>query len=483
MGILALDLDDRGTSLARDGEVLVSLPSAVFDGSVGGVAGENAWGQLRLHPRATSTRHLNAVLTQRNSSARAETLVEAQLRACLVAAPVGEGERIWIVTPARAEVAGLSALLGITRRMEFPIGGYIDSATVTTAALAADRNAIVLELGLHHASATAVDCEGARARRRAAVSTDRGGLIELYQAWLDLISTTMVKRMRFDPLHHASTEQQLFDALPSLALEAALTGNASAAVTQVGPRGTAQFEITLSRDQLARAAEPLYRSIVGMVHQLRPAGAPVAIVTPGAVSQLPGLREQLEQFVGCEWVGVPAGFAAAATSLLDPPGPPTGDDSVCLIRQVPMTAEPFMGGSVMREPLGQRRADGPPPSHVLLDGRAYSLNAESLVVGRDSATHVVLPEGLAGVSRRHCTFLHDDGHVVLLDHSTFGTLVNGERVQERVRIHAGDRVRLGDPGVELDLIAVGDEGSALPSNGRLTGAHQPPSDGELTDGP
>jgi hypothetical protein len=34
--------------------------------------------------------------------------------------------------------------------------------------------------------------------------------------------------------------------------------------------------------------------------------------------------------------------------------------------------------------------------------------------------------------------------------------VNGERVQERVRVHAGDRVRLGEPGVELALIAVGE---------------------------
>jgi hypothetical protein len=42
----------------------------------------------------------------------------------------------------------------------------------------------------------------------------------------------------------------------------------------------------------------------------------------------------------------------------------------------------------------------------------------------------------------------------MVDHSSFGTYANGERVSERVRVSAGDRVRIGDPGVELSLISV-----------------------------
>jgi hypothetical protein len=161
-------------------------------------------------------------------------------------------------------------------------------------------------------------------------------------------------------------------------------------------------------------------------------------------------------------VSVPDGFAAAATSLLDLE-PQIDGDSVRWLRRVPLGAQAVMPDSVTREALGQRRSGGPPPSHVLLDGRAYSLNVDSLVVGRgpsDSSRYITLPDGLAGVSRRHCTFVHDGDELVLLDHSTFGTYVNGERVQERVRIHAGDRVRLGEPGVELALIAVGEVAAA-----------------------
>jgi pSer/pThr/pTyr-binding forkhead associated (FHA) protein len=94
---------------------------------------------------------------------------------------------------------------------------------------------------------------------------------------------------------------------------------------------------------------------------------------------------------------------------------------------------------------------------VLLGGEAHPL-AAGLVVGCDpgeaAGSVLRLGPGLAGVSRRHCTFLQGGGEVVLLDHSRHGSFVNAERVAERMRVHAGDRVRLGDPGVELALIAV-----------------------------
>ena len=448
----ALELDDRAVSTAADGRVLTSAPSAVFDGTSGGAVGTSAWHELRLRPRAISTRHLGAVLTQRGTSPRAEALVEAELREHLAQRAPLDGQRIWIVAPAQAEAAGLTALLGSTRRVGLHVGGFVDSATITAAALGSVQNTIVLELGLHHVAAASVDCDGSQARRRRAVHTERGGLIELYQMWLDLVSSTMVKRTRFDPLHDAATEQQAFESIPALALQAARVGSVTASIS----RGKGRFEADLTRDQFAQAAQPIYRAMVGLLHQLRPAGVPVAIVMPHLAAQLPGLREQLEQFVGCELVSVPDGFAAAATSLLDLPEAAVEATEVRLLRRLPVRPESI---EISREPLGQRRVGGPTPSHVLWDGRAYAFHTDSLVIGRGqtNSRFITLPDGLAGVSRRHCTFAHDGDELVLLDHSTFGTFVNGERVQERVRIYAGDRVRLGEPGVELTLIAVGDE--------------------------
>ena len=63
MSVFAIELDDRAVSFAREGAVLTTAPSTVFDGES---AGANAWRELRSRPMATSSRHLGAILTQRN---------------------------------------------------------------------------------------------------------------------------------------------------------------------------------------------------------------------------------------------------------------------------------------------------------------------------------------------------------------------------------------------------------------------------------
>jgi pSer/pThr/pTyr-binding forkhead associated (FHA) protein len=46
--------------------------------------------------------------------------------------------------------------------------------------------------------------------------------------------------------------------------------------------------------------------------------------------------------------------------------------------------------------------------------------------------------------------------VVVEDHSTYGSFLNGERVDGTATLHTGDRLRLGSPGIELQLIVVED---------------------------
>ncbi|MCC7197997.1 MAG: FHA domain-containing protein [Gammaproteobacteria bacterium] len=65
-----------------------------------------------------------------------------------------------------------------------------------------------------------------------------------------------------------------------------------------------------------------------------------------------------------------------------------------------------------------------------------------------------LPAQLPGVSRRHCSVLLGAHGAIVRDHSRHGTFVNGQRVNGDAPLAAGDRLRVGSPGVVFELVAV-----------------------------
>jgi pSer/pThr/pTyr-binding forkhead associated (FHA) protein len=98
-----------------------------------------------------------------------------------------------------------------------------------------------------------------------------------------------------------------------------------------------------------------------------------------------------------------------------------------------------------------------PPSHLLYRGQAVVLDGESLTIGTSvaaAAARALNVSAAAGVSRSHCTVLKQGHDFMVFDHSSYGTWLNEERVAQRARLKAGDRLRLGFPGIVLELIAI-----------------------------
>jgi hypothetical protein len=450
--VLAVDLSDLALAAARDGALLSCAPAVLFEGNREGSTQERfgtpAWQALRRSPTAVSTGHLAAVLRGEGDS-RAAALVSAELAQRLLQ----DGpalEDLWLAVPADSAPAGLSALLGITRTLGLPVAGFVDAAVAQVAALGLTQPALVLAPGLHSLAVCRIEPGGGHCQLRRVAVSPAAGWLALLASWAELAGRTLVKQTRFDPLHEGLSEQRLYDALPALVAQAQEQG--AAVLSIAGPDGQ-PVTAMISRDQLAAGSQGLRRELMRAMHSLRSSGRLLCLLAPAALLTVPGLAEDLESLSGCELVTLPAGFAAQAASCLAVPARGAAEP-VRLLRRLPLRAQPAF--EVSRRALGQARAAAPPPSHVLLAGTAHALHgAASLVAGCDpGATGLRLGAGLAGVSRRHCTFLHSGSEVVLLDHNRYGTFVNGERVAERVRVLAGDRVRLGDPGVELALIAV-----------------------------
>jgi pSer/pThr/pTyr-binding forkhead associated (FHA) protein len=95
------------------------------------------------------------------------------------------------------------------------------------------------------------------------------------------------------------------------------------------------------------------------------------------------------------------------------------------------------------------------PTHVLFNARAHAITEQPLTIGwavNGAARALQVPSGIPGVSRSHCTLVRRQGMVLVEDHSTYGSFINDARVQGTGVLRVGDRLRLGAPGVTLDLI-------------------------------
>jgi hypothetical protein len=157
--------------------------------------------------------------------------------------------------------------------------------------------------------------------------------------------------------------------------------------------------------------------------------------------------------------------AAAAGALRERASIRSGAGRLRFLTRLPRpeTPEGTVGGHAVlvppRRPLAPPPPGGRRPTHVLLGHEARAITAEPLVVGTAPAegTRAMRLLGeTAGISRAHCRVFEDGGVVVLEDLSTWGTFVNGERVSGRAVVEAGDRIRLGSPGIELLLVVAGE---------------------------
>lgn len=320
---LALELNDRGIVVAGDPaleDLEPSLGWAVVEAHEI-QTGADAAGRLRLNPRLAH-RHLWAELALEplpqpfprglSTADLAYTHLDAVWRSveARLGGAVGDMPTRLLVVSGAFTPDQLGLLLGIAESLDRPFTGLVDSA-VAAASGRATGEAVVLDLDLERAVATRIGPSepGRIARRR--VRTQQGvGWNRLLDLWAREVGRDFVKTTRFDPLHTAGTEQQLYQTLPTWVEELSRVESIEASL-EAGGR---QHRIVLTRSRLAGAAESIYGRMVDLVRALDPdAGGTELLLTHGA-SALPGLIERFSS-AGIEGVDRLPRDAALAGAL------------------------------------------------------------------------------------------------------------------------------------------------------------------------
>jgi len=118
------------------------------------------------------------------------------------------------------------------------------------------------------------------------------------------------------------------------------------------------------------------------------------------------------------------------------------DSDLAIERNAPPQAERSGFPSVTMEHVVDPRAAPAPRLVSLADGREYRVEVVPFVLGRDAVSEVVVETG--EVASRHAEIVTRTGGDVLVDLSSNGTFVNGERVEDRRVLKNADVIRIGD---------------------------------------
>jgi hypothetical protein len=447
---LALEINDAGLVLARDGELLAEEPGcAMLDGSTA-ETGAAAMRRIRLKPLYAETRYWQdlgtAPLARPMPAATTHAEVAyAQLTTLASALPTAD-RQLLIAVPAWYTRDQLAVLLGVAREAGFETVGLVDAGLAAAALEPAPESLLQLELTLHRAVLTVLD-HGGELRRTRYELLPQHGWLALQQAWLDLIAAAFVRKTRFDPLHEAANEQRLWDGLPGWLA----TLESTSTVTLEMQAGGVAHSVELAREAFAAAAGRIYDGLANALQRARPAGGPLHLRLSHRLAGLPGFGERLAELRDCAVTRLPRG-AAALGALAYERTLRRGPGAIVLVQRLPVPLRagpsPAAAAAAAAVPFRDR------PTHVVLQSRAWTIRREPLTIGSavpDGRRALVIAAG-PGISRQHCTLASDDGGVWLEDLSTYGTLVNGERVRGRVPLRVGDRLRIGSPGVECELV-------------------------------
>jgi hypothetical protein len=453
----AIELNDAGVALVGPHGLHALEPGYAFIEGEQVLLGHEARAHCRLRPRQTFTDFWRELSPEPLADPAAGGRSSAELAAMQLGVlwqrarqldPLAD--RVLFALPGQFDRARLAALLGAAQAARLPVCGLVDAAVAASAHTPPGWQLLHAELGLHELRLTQLGQHDGLRRSRFELLPEVG-LLRLRERWTQAIAERFIAETRYDPLHDGASEQLLHDQLDGWLGQ---LGTADAIAVSLPAQGEARA-LELGRRELLAATRTEYRALVRWIAGFRAPGAPALLQLGPRLGELPGICEALERLADTVVRRLPEGSAAqgarAKESLIRSAGNPQ-----TLVLRLPLQGPPL---ELERPPRSAQDHSGPPATHLVYRGLAYPIGEAGFSIGLESAPagaglQLAPPEPLAGVSRRHCSLFVRGGELVLQDQSRYGTFVNELRAAAATALRAGDVIRVGTPGVELQVIGL-----------------------------
>ncbi len=292
MSLAVFNINDAGIQVSVDGELLRTSPGYAVLDSGNLLTGEQASANAKLLPRWTNNRFWSQLDVNPLPNATGQIRHHADLAFAHLESlwtPLKkEAEAAVLVVPGYYGTDKLGLLLGMANECGLPVKSIIDNSIIQASDLPLRRLVLHLDIHLHAITLSVLQNSGTLVRREVKTVIE-SGYFTLMERWASVIAEQFIQASRFDPLHNADTEQQLFNQLPGW-------------VARLGQSNTHEFllpvantehRVSVSNESLLKACAAVYPQIVQAIRNEVPSTEQASVLLSHRFSGFPGLRDSL----------------------------------------------------------------------------------------------------------------------------------------------------------------------------------------------
>jgi len=438
VSIAVFNINDAGIQVSVDGDLVRTSPGyAVLDGS-NLLTGEEASQNAKLLPRWTNNRFWSQLNVNPLPNGNSQIRHHADLA-------FAHMESLWQPIAARVESAvfvvpgyygndNLGLLLGMSQEASIPVRGIVDSSIIQAADLPLRKTVLHLDIHLHSITLTSISNTGTLARREVKTVIE-SGLFTLLDRWSNIIADQFIQTTRFDPMHNADTEQQLFNKLPAWI---AGLGDANAHPIALAA-GDTEHSVSISNDSLLKACASIYPQIVQAIRSEIPAGETATLLLSHRFTGFPGLKSSLGLINNVEVVDL-AELKAIGSASVHQDEIVVRDGPVQHVLQISTGNEQ---ATVTATPSSAQA------THLLWQHQAFAIGS-GIKLGDD------LSEGPRPTDNPVCTLYRRNQQLVLETHREGVVQLNGNGAASQETVNLGDVLTIA--GQALTLISVSGDG-------------------------
>jgi len=304
LSIAVFNINDAGIQLTVDNELVRTSPGIAVLNNNSLLTGEEASKNVKLLPRWTN----NRFWSQLNNNPLPNSTEQVRHHADIAFAhledlwlPVSkEVSDVILIVPGYYHNTDLGLLLGIAHECGMPVKGIVDQSVIAASNLPLRSNIIHLDVHLHSFTLTQISNQGVLSRKNVKTILETG-LSTLLDRWANIIASQFIQTTRFDPMHNADTEQQLFDLLPDWIRNLQDSNTHSFSVKAAGT----EHSVAISQESLLKACTPLYPQIVQAIRSEIVANEPASLLLSHRLQGFPGLKESLKLVANLEIIDLP----------------------------------------------------------------------------------------------------------------------------------------------------------------------------------